>query len=58
MGQLVPLYTLGECWLKVQEDPRDPKVNFRGGYTADFRAHHSTAPPHVAGTPHTLTESS
>jgi hypothetical protein len=54
----VPLYTLGECWLKVQEDPRDPKVNFRGGYTADFRAHHSTAPPHVAGTPHTLTESS
>jgi len=41
-------HTKGECWLKVQQDPRAPKVNFRGGYPADFRRHHSTAPPHVA----------
>lgn len=41
-------HTLGECWLKVQEDPDRPKVNFRGAYPPEFRAHHSTAPTHVA----------
>lgn len=41
-------HTLGECWLKVQEDPERPKVNFRGAYPPEFRAHHSTAPTHVA----------
>lgn len=41
-------HTMGECWLKVQEDPSNPKVNFRGGYPAEFRQHHRTAPQHVA----------
>jgi hypothetical protein len=41
-------HTKGECWLKVQEDPRKPAVNFRGDYPAAFREQHSTAPPRVA----------
>ena len=41
-------HTRGECWLKVQEDPRKPAVNFRGDYPAAFREQHSTAPPRVA----------
>ena len=41
-------HTRGECWLKTQEDPRNPVVNFRGDYPAAFREQHTTAPPRVA----------
>lgn len=41
-------HTKGECWLKRQEDADAPKVNFRGSYPPEFRAHHRTAPTHVA----------
>ena len=41
-------HTRGECWLKTQEDPRNPVVNFRGDYPAAFREQHTTAPPGVA----------
>ena len=41
-------HTRGECWLKTQEDPTQPAVNFRGDYPAAFREHHKTAPPRVA----------
>ena len=41
-------HTRGECWLKTQEDPRNPAVNFRGDYPTAFREHHKTAPARVA----------
>ena len=44
-------HTRGECWLKTQEDPRNPVVNFRGDYPAAFREQHTTAPPRVRGKP-------
>tara|TARA_B110000977_G_C11090656_1_gene496751 strand:- start:6706 stop:7695 length:990 start_codon:yes stop_codon:yes gene_type:complete len=41
-------HTFGECWLKVQEDVKNPVVNFRGDYPREFRQQHSTAPERVA----------
>ena len=40
-------HTLGECWLKTQEDARKPRINFRGAYPPAFRREHSTSPAHV-----------
>ena len=40
-------HTLGECWLKTQDDARNPKINFRGAYPPAFRREHSTSPAHV-----------
>lgn len=45
-------HSLHECWLKVQDDPRSPKVNHEGAYSPEFRAQHPTAPektPWMAG---------
>ncbi|KAK3285903.1 hypothetical protein CYMTET_6515 [Cymbomonas tetramitiformis] len=41
-------HTYGECWLKVQQDPQNPKVNFEGAYPSEFRKEHKTAPEMVA----------
>lgn len=40
-------HSLGECWLKVQEDPDSPDYIRRGRIKAEFRAVHKTAPEMV-----------
>jgi len=45
-------HTFGECWLKIQADIQNPKVNHEGAYSFEYRSHHKTAPlmvPWIAG---------
>ena len=37
----------GQCWLKYQEDPKNPHVNMRGEYPEAYRRTHPTAPDKV-----------
>ena len=37
-------HRLHECWLKIQDDPRNPKVNHEGAFSHEFRSEHTTAP--------------
>eukprot|EP00242_Pyramimonas_sp_CCMP2087_P001695 CAMPEP_0198228062 /NCGR_PEP_ID=MMETSP1445-20131203/111713_1 /TAXON_ID=36898 /ORGANISM="Pyramimonas sp., Strain CCMP2087" /LENGTH=205 /DNA_ID=CAMNT_0043908311 /DNA_START=391 /DNA_END=1008 /DNA_ORIENTATION=+ len=40
-------HTYKECWLKVQDDFRAPKVNHKGEFSVKFRSEHQTAPSHT-----------
>uniref|UniRef100_A0A7S0N6E9 Apple domain-containing protein n=1 Tax=Pyramimonas obovata TaxID=1411642 RepID=A0A7S0N6E9_9CHLO len=40
-------HTLGECWLKHQADPANPRSPSRGRYPPALRAEHRTAPEKV-----------